>query len=85
MLLVLEIAGGIILALSVWQIPAIMRRRVARNFFMSLSMADAASEAIRPNIYTEEQRGMLLSLAFAKTTEEKQKLVSQLISSFPNK
>jgi hypothetical protein len=85
MLLVLEIAGGIILALSIWRIPALLRRRIASNFFMSLSMEDAANEAIRPEVYTNEQRGLLLSLALVKTNIEKRKLVSQLVNSFPDK
>jgi hypothetical protein len=85
MLLLLGVAGGIILALSIWRVPAIMRRRTATKFFMSLSMGDAATEAIRPNVYTSEQRALLLNLALAKTDTEKRKLVSQLVSSFPDK
>ena len=84
MILVLEIAGGILLGLWLWHLPAIFRRKKVRNWYLNLSAEDAFDELLRPNAYTKDQRDLLTQLTFAKG-DEKREVASRLANSFPDK
>lgn len=84
MLLILEIAAGIVLGLWLWTLPKTYRRRKARRIFLSLSSADAAYAALNSEIYTKEQQVLLLNLSLCQNQIERENLVSQLVDSFPD-
>jgi hypothetical protein len=85
MLLILQIAAGVLLGLSLWRLPAFLRRRKLTGIFSRLSDTDAMWEATRNDVYTEEQRGLFIQLALTKDRANRKSLISQLVNSFPDK
>jgi len=84
-LLILEIAAGILLALVIRQLPTIYRRRKLRDIFLRLSPVDVLLHASQNNMYTKDQQDLLIQLSMADTREKRQRIVTQLVHSFPEK
>jgi hypothetical protein len=82
MLLVFEVAAGILLALFIWRLPTIYRRRKLRNIYLSFSSAQVLFEATKADMYTKDQTNLLIQLALAQSQADRESLASQLADSF---
>jgi hypothetical protein len=82
MLLVFEVVAGVLLALGIWRLPTVYRRRKVRNLYLRLSSAEALFEATKAEMYTKDQTDLLIQLALAQNQSEKESLASQLAASF---
>jgi hypothetical protein len=82
MLLVIEVAAGVLLALGIWQLPTIYRRRKMRNIYLNLSSAQVLFEATKADMYTNDQTNLLIQLSLATNQKDRESLASQLADSF---
>jgi hypothetical protein len=82
MLLILEVAAGVLLALGIWRLPTIYRRRKMRNIYLSLSSAQLMVEALKAEIYTNDQTNLLIRLSLTQDQAERRLLVSDLVDTF---
>lgn len=85
MILILEIAAGILLAFGLLKLPTIYRRRKVENFYLSLEPVDVFEQIRRTDIYTDAQRALLISLSVAQSHEKRKEIASQLAHSFAEK
>ena len=91
MLLIVEIAAGILLAIGLLKLPNVLtayRRQKVRNFYFHMSYEDAMAHALNTKLYTEPQRTLLLNLAViaAKGDRSEQlKIATELSHSFAEK
>jgi hypothetical protein len=82
MLLVLEVAAGVLLALCIWRLPAIYRRRKVRNWFLSLPSSEVILQAKRNDLYTNDQIELIIQLSLAQNQADRESLASELADSF---
>lgn len=85
MTLILEIAAGILLGFGILRLPTIYRRRKVKNLYLALDSAEVAQHALRNDLYTAEQRTLLIRLSIASSLKERKQLASQLAHSFAEK
>jgi hypothetical protein len=82
MLLILEVAAGILLALGIWKLPAIYRRRKLRKWFLSLPSSEVILQAKRNDLYTSDQINLIIQLSLVQNQAERESLASELAHSF---
>ena len=85
MILILEIAAGILLGFGLLKLPTIYRRWKLKTFYLSLEPVEVFEQVKRADVYTDPQRALLISLSITQSPERRKEIASQLVQSFPDK
>jgi hypothetical protein len=72
----------VLLALGLWRLPTIYRRRKMRNIYLGMSFGQLAAEALKAEIYTDDQTRLLIQLSLAQDQARRELLVSDLVDTF---
>lgn len=82
MLLVLEIALGVILGLWLWKLPTKLRRRKMKNIYLTMPSSSVILEATKTEIYTNDQINLLIELSLEQDNAKREGLATELAESF---
>jgi hypothetical protein len=84
MLVIVEVAIGMLLALGIWRLPTVYRRRKLRKWFLGLPSSEVILQAKRNDLYTNDQIELIIQLSLAQNQVDRESLASQIADSFPH-